>query len=269
MVGYRRIRTSVTMGVLGALTGIAAGCLSGQEPVLPGDARVDANRIEAHHATHRMIQYRDGEETVVGRLSRRVERVRHTAEEPAILVSMQFHGERRSGLDILYLDAETLQTFVRYLTAPTGLTIYYQNGADMHVTFASRTGQRLTADTTLAQPRFGAGTDLLLAALDVAEGATVSVPTISGAAASLSEAMVSETVTYAGVESASIPGVWNGEVRRFDAVQSNGNRITYYVSGAAPHLIRQDFATPDGQRFLRWELERTGPEPLSEEDPGR
>ncbi|MEZ4415406.1 MAG: hypothetical protein R3E10_06600 [Gemmatimonadota bacterium] len=244
----------------GALPGRA---VAAQEMLWPGDARIAPDRIQAHWATYRFIQFARGDSTVVGRLSRRVERVHHTAEEPSILISMQFHGDRRSGLDIVYLDAETLAMRVRYLTAPTGLKIYYQSGQSLQTTYVSRAAERLVADTSAIRERFGGGADLVLAALDLDPGEEVSLPDIGGAATTLSAALVSDCVVLVGPEPLDVPGVWSGEVSRFESVQASGTRVTYWISKEAPHLIRQEFRSADGVLFLRWELERLTPEPLA------
>lgn len=226
-----------------------------------GDARLRSEQVEPHTATHRFIQYREGGEVEVGRLSRSVERVNHTADEPAFLVSMQFRSPGRSGLDIVYLHEGTLGLLARYLTAPTGLVTVYVTGDALHSTFARRDGVRATADTTLSRARTAGAGDLVLASLELAEGETVEVPIISGAASSLAEALVAERVTYLGREMIDVSGVWQGEVRRFGSTQANGNQVDYFISDRAPHLIRQDFATADGRRFLRWELSSYGPPP--------
>ena len=246
---------STAASVLLGLALASASALHGQSTeLLPGDPRLDPSAIEDHEATHRFIQYRDGTETEVGRLWRRVERVHHTANEPAILVSMQFRSPTRSGLDILYLDASTLSTLVRYLTSPLGMITMFQTSRSLHVTFARRDGGRVTADTTLAYDWFAGATDLVLASLDAEAGDTFGIPQVNGAAQTLAAGLEIHDVGLEGVESVDIPGVWSGMTRRFVGTRPDGTVITYWIAAEAPHLIRQDFATAEGTRFLRWEL---------------
>ena len=229
------------------------------DTLAPGDARLAPERIREHTATHRFIQYGDDGAVEVGRLSRSVERVHHTADEPTILISMQFRSPTRSGLDIVYLDANTLSSSVRYLTSPTGLRTMYQMDGRLHVTFSSRDGQRVTADTTVVPRRFGGSTDLVLASLALPAGDTVVLPELSAAAATLSGTLSNSSVAFDGRESLELPGVWRGDVSRFTQIRPDGSRVTYWISRDAPHLIRQDFSTAEGRHFLRWELvEYTG-----------
>lgn len=233
-----------------------------ERDLLPGDGSLNPHAIAEHTATYRFIQYgQAGTGTEVGRLSRTVERVNHTADEPAVLVSMQFRNPTRSGLDIVYLDASTLGSLVRYLTAPTGLTAMYQMNGALHVTYAGRDGTRHTADTTLAHERFGGASDLVLAALEVEEDRTVRIPVISGAASTLAEALTTNTVSFEGRETIDVPGVWTGTARRYDEKRANGTSVTYWIADEGPHLIRQDFFDGSGRRFLRWELAEHGKGP--------
>ncbi len=224
------------------------------DSILPGDARLHPEQIQEHTATHRFVQYGADGPVEVGRLSRSVERVHHTADEPSILVSMQFRNPTRSGLDIVYLDARTLSSSVRYLTAPTGMTTMYQLDGGLHVTYSGRNGQRMTADTVLSYPRFGGSSDLVLASLDIPQGATVLIPEISGSASTLESSLIMNAVTYQGTERIDIPGVWGGTVSVFRQVRNNGSSVTYFIAQDGPHLIRQDFFTAEGERFLSWEL---------------
>jgi hypothetical protein len=245
-----------TLAVAALFALVQAGpALAQDADLIPGDARIAPEAVQEHSATHRFIQFApDGGEQEVGRLSRTVERLRHTADEPAILVSMQFRSPNRSGLDMLYLDAGSLASIVRYLTAPTGLKTIYQSGTNLHVAYAGRDGTRLGADTTLAQPRFGGARDLVLASLTLSPGDTVRIPEISGAGNTLAQALVTNTIVFEGASETAIPGVWSGSTRMYREVRVDGSSVEYAISTDAPHLIRQDFFDASGRRFLRWEL---------------
>lgn len=245
----------ILLGLLCTLPIGVTGLNAQKSQVLrPGDPRINASRIAEHAATHRFIQYGPDGEHEVGRLSRVVERLRHTANEPAILVSAQFRSPNRSGLDIVYADASTLALQARYLTAPRGMIVLFQGGGAIHVSYSDRSGARITADTTISEEWFAGFTDLLLASLDVSQGVSFSLPEIDGSASTLAESFRLSSVTYAGEETVDVQDVWSGMTRRFDALRSDGTRITYWISGQSPFLIRQDFADANRRRFLRWEL---------------
>lgn len=249
-----RYNRTLVAGLLGlALTGPLEAQVQA-DTLFPGDSRLNPGRIQEHTATHRFVQFGNDGPVEVGRLSRSVERVNHTTDEPTILVSMQFRNPTRSGLDIVYLDANTLASSVRYLTAPTGMTTQYQSDRSLHVTYSGRDGQRVTADTILSFPRFAGSGDLLLAALDLPSGPTVLVPGISGSASTLEASLVINPVTFLGSEEIEVPGVWSGAALRYQETRPDGSTVNYWITHEAPHLIRQDFHTAAGRLFLRWEL---------------
>lgn len=222
--------------------------------VVPGAPILDPDAILPHVASWRLVQASSGNE--VGRFTREVEYVNHSANEPTILTRWHFTAPQRSALDIYYVDRESLMPLARYVTAPNGMWVQYQSADRLIVTLTRRTGgEPLSIDIANPQPSFNnAMLDFVLASLPLAQGFTATWPSLGTSARSMSEALVTVSAVVNGHELMTLPNGTSIDTWIVGIELSNGNRQRVWISKTPPYLIRRDALNQNGDVTVRWEL---------------
>lgn len=200
------------------------------------------------------MQAASGDE--IGRFTRVVEFVHHSAGEPAILTRWHFTTPQRSALDMYYVHRETLMPFARYVTAPNGMWVQYQSVDRLVVSLTQRTGgDPEYVDTANRGPRFNnAMLDFVLASLPLTAGYAVSWPSLGTSARSMNDALLTVHARVEGRESMALPDGRSVDTRRVTIEMSNGNAQRVWIANTPPYLIQREGLNQAGDVTVRWEL---------------